>query len=120
MNEDYLDPINSIGMPDLADSTLALDFLMTAKNTVRNCAFALAETATLEARVIIRTQLREALALHDEISQLMINNNWLYPYDLGNQAQLDLKSSNTTVQIAEMKLFQDDTSRRGMFASPDQ
>lgn len=120
MKEDYLDPINSVGMPDLADSTFALDFLMTAKNAVRNCAFALSETASLEVRVTIRTQLREALALHDEISQLMIKNNWLNPYNLNEQAQVDLKSSKTAVQIAEMKLFQDDTSRRGMFASPDQ
>jgi similar to spore coat protein len=120
MNSDYLDPMNSVGMPDLADSTLALDFLLTAKTGVRNCVSALAETASLEARVILRSQLREALSLHDEISQLMIKNNWLHPYNLSNQVEIDLKASKTTVQIAGMKLFPEDTSRRGMFASPDQ
>lgn len=40
MNQDYLDPINSVCMPDLADSSFALEFLLSAKNAVRNCAVA--------------------------------------------------------------------------------
>jgi similar to spore coat protein len=119
MNEDYLDPINSVGMPDLADSTFALDFLLTAKNGVRNCAIALTETVTPEARTIVHNQLEAALALHEEIAQLMMNKGWLHPYHLSEQFQLDLKSSKTTVQIAEMQLFPEDTARLGLFATPD-
>ena len=119
MNNDFLDPINSVGMPDLADSSFALEFLLTVKNGVRNCAFAIAETATPEVRTILRRQLAEALDLHDEISQLMMKNGWLHPYNVSEQFQLDLKSADTTVKIAEMKLFPDNTSRLGMFATPD-
>jgi similar to spore coat protein len=119
MNNDYLDPINSVGMPDMADSTFALEFLLTAKSGVRNCAIALSETITPDARSLARHQLEEALALHEEIAQLMMNKGWLHPYNLDEQYQLDMKSAKTTVQIANMKLFPDNTSRLGMFATPD-
>jgi similar to spore coat protein len=116
MNNDYLDPINSNGMPNLADSLFALDFLMAAKNGVRNCAIALTEMATPEARSLVRGQLEQALALHDEISKLMMNKGWLHPYNVNEQFQLDIKSAETTVKIAGMKLFPDNTSRLGAFA----
>lgn len=119
MNNDYLDPINSEGMPNLADSLFALDFLMAAKNGVRNCAFALTESATPEARTIIKNQLEEALQMHQEIYQLMMKKGWLHPYNLSEQFQLDLKSAQTTLKIAEMQLFPEDTSRLGLFATPE-
>jgi spore coat protein CotF len=121
MNNDYLDPINSLGVPELADTTFAMDFLLRAKNGVRNCSIALSETATPEVRTLLSKQLDEALAMHEEIAQLMISKKWFHPYDLDEQFQLDMKSAQTTIQIANMKLFPDDTSRRGVFdRTPDQ
>ncbi|ANY72451.1 spore coat protein [Paenibacillus ihbetae] len=119
MNQDYLDPINSEGMPDMANSFLALDFLLSVKTGVRNYAFALSETATPEVRSVLRAQLDRAISLHEELSQLMIDKGWLHPVDTGKQYQLDVKSAETTAQIARMKLFPDDTSRLGTFATPD-
>jgi similar to spore coat protein len=119
MNNDYLDPINSVGMPDMADSSFCMEFLMRAKNGVRNCAAAITETASPDVRRILRGQLTEALALHDEISDLMIHKHWLHPYQVGEQFQMDLKSADTTVKIANLKLFPEDTARLGMFATPD-
>jgi spore coat protein CotF len=118
MNNDFLDPINAEGMPGLADASFALEFLLTVKTGVRNTAVALSETASPEVRMVIRAQLNEALALHDELSELMINKGWLHPYGLREQFELDLKSARTTVQIANMKLFPEDTSRLGTFATP--
>lgn len=37
MINDYLEVRSAEGMPDLADSTIALDFLLAAKTGVRNC-----------------------------------------------------------------------------------
>lgn len=119
MKSDYLDPLNSVNMPDMSDSSLALEFLLTVKSGVRNCAFALAETATPEARMIVRALLEEAIALHEEIAKLMMNKGWLHPYELNEQYELDVKSAKTTMQIAQMKLFPDHTSRLGLFATPD-
>ncbi|UUZ80206.1 spore coat protein [Paenibacillus sp. P26] len=119
MNNDYLDPRNAEGMPNLADSAFAMDFLIAAKAGVRNCAVALTEAISREVRTIVRRQLEEALALHEEISQLMINKGWLNPFYLNKQYDLDLVSAETTVKIAQMKLFPDDTSRLGTFATPN-
>ncbi|MED4607438.1 spore coat protein, partial [Paenibacillus validus] len=74
---------------------------------------------TPEVRTVLKNQLNEALALHDEISRLMIHNGWLHPYDVNEQFPIDLKAAQTTVQIAQMKLFPEDTSRLGLFATPD-
>ncbi|EGL19452.1 MULTISPECIES: spore coat protein [Paenibacillus] len=116
MNNDYLDPVNSRGMPNQADAMFALDFLLTVKNGVRNCAFALSETATPEVRKMLMGQLEQAIQLHEEISKLMIDKKWLHPYNVSEQFQLDLTSAQMTVQIAGMKLFPEDTARLGLFA----
>lgn len=119
MNNDFLDPINAEGMPKLADASFALDFLLAAKNGVRNCASAIAETASPEVRAVLRRQLAEALALHAEIAHLMMEKGWFHPYQLDEQFGLDMLSSDTVVKIANLDLFPEDTSRLGLFATPD-
>ncbi|MNK62553.1 Spore coat protein F precursor [compost metagenome] len=115
MNNDYLDPINSLGTPELADTTFAMDFLIRAKEGVRNYAIALTETASPEARAILRDQMYEGLELHDEIAKLMISKKWFHPYKLDAQYNLDMTSAKTTLQIAQMKLYPDNTNRKGVF-----
>ncbi|TLS52331.1 spore coat protein [Paenibacillus antri] len=115
MNQDYLDPINALGMPELADMTFAMDFLVRAKDGVRNSAAALTEAASPEARALLRNQLREALALHQEITELMVRKRWFHPYELGEQYKLDQLSAKNTSMIGGMKLFRDDATRKGMF-----
>ena len=119
MNKDFLDPINAVGMPNQFDSLVALDFLITAKSAVRNSAMALTEIATPEIRATVEQQMEAALDLHDKISDLMMKKGWFHPYNLSEQHLLDLKAAQTTVQIAEMQLFPEDTSRLGTFATPD-
>jgi len=120
MNHDYLDPINALNVPELADTTFAMDFLLRAKEGVRNAAIAFTEAASPEARGLLRNQLREALALHQEITELMVRKKWFHPYELHEQYKLDQLSANNTAMIAGMELFRDDTSRRGMFdRAPD-
>lgn len=121
MNNDYQDPINSLHMPELADMTFAMDFLVRAKEGVRNTAFALTETVSQEARAVLRKQLHEAIALHQEIAELMIRKKWFHPYELKEQYQLDQLSAWNTIKIGQMNLFPGDTSRKGMFdQAPDE
>ncbi|MET3288051.1 spore coat protein [Brevibacillus fluminis] len=121
MNNDYLDPINSLHVPELADTTFAMDFLIRAKEGVRNLAVALTETASPDARAVLRNQLRQAIALHQEIAELMMKKKWFHPYELSEQYQLDQLSANNTVMIGKMNLFPEDTSRKGMFdRTPDE
>lgn len=115
---DFLDPKNSVGMPDLADSALALEFLLSVKSGIKDYAIAITETATPKLRQALRTQLDAAIQLHGELSQLMIKKGWLSPTDTKKQFELDLKSAQTAVDIAGLKLFPDNTNRLGTFATP--
>lgn len=118
---DYQDPSNSLHMPEMADMTFAMDFLIRAKEGVRNTAIALTETVTPEARAVLRKQLHQGIALHQEIAELMIRKKWFHPYELNEQYQLDHLSAMNTVQIGQMMLFPEDTSRKGMFdRTPDE
>lgn len=121
MNNDYQDPINSLNMPELADMTFAMDFLVRAKEGVRNTAIALTETISPDARALLRKQLREGITLHQEITDLMVRKKWFHPYELEEQYQLDQLSAKNTVMISHMHLFPEDSSRKGMFdRTPDE
>ncbi|MCY9697907.1 spore coat protein [Paenibacillus alginolyticus] len=123
MNEgyDYLDPSNALNMPEMADMTFAMDFLIRVKEGVRNTAIALTETATEGARAILRNQLHQGIALHQEVTELMMRKKWFHPYELNEQFKLDQLGAINAVQMAQMKLFPEDTSRKGMFdRTPDQ
>jgi spore coat protein CotF len=119
MINDYLEIRNAEGMPKLVDATMSTAFLLNSKNGVRNCAIALTEAATPEVRSFLQAQLNTAIDLHEEISTLMIQKGWFHPINLGKQFQMDLESSQNAVQIASMNLFPGDTSRIGMFATPE-
>lgn len=84
MNSDYLDPINSLNMPEMADMTFAMDFLLRAKEGVRNTAVALTETVSSDARELLKKQLKQGIALHQEITELMPDDVILL--QIGNHA----------------------------------
>ncbi|MCY7781586.1 MULTISPECIES: spore coat protein [unclassified Bacillus (in: firmicutes)] len=121
MNNDHLDPINSLNVPELADTTFAMDFLIRAKEGVRNTAVALTETASPDVRALLRKQLMQGIALHQEITELMISKKWFHPYELSEQYKLDQLSAKNTVMVGNMNLFPDETNRKGMFdRTPDE
>ncbi|MCO4850027.1 spore coat protein [Bacillus vallismortis] len=121
MNQDHLDPINSLNVPELADTTFALDFLIRAKEGVRNTAVALTETASPDVRALLRKQLMQGIAMHQEITELMISKKWFHPYELSEQYKLDQLSAKNTIMIGNMNLFPVETNRKGMFdRTPDE
>jgi spore coat protein CotF len=118
---DYVDPANALNMPEMADMTFATDFLIRVKDGVRNTAVALTETVSPDARALLRNQLHQGIALHQEITELMVRKKWFHPYEFQEQYQLDQLSAENTVEIGKMKLFPDDTRRKGMFdRTPDE
>jgi len=120
MIPDYLEIRNAEGMPKLIDTNLSLAFLLNTKNGVRNLTIALSETASLDVRSILLGQLSKAIALHEEISGMMIRKGWFHPLDLQKQFKMDLESATTMSQIAALNLFPGNTSRIGTFATPEQ
>ncbi|MFS0674727.1 spore coat protein [Ornithinibacillus sp. 179-J 7C1 HS] len=120
MNQDYLDPINALHVPELADTTLAMDLLLRSKEGVRNIAVALTEAASPDVRILLRNQLMQGIAMHQEITELMINKKWFHPHELSEQYKLDQLSANNTLMIGKMNLLPVETNRKGMFdRAPD-
>ncbi|WP_424161480.1 spore coat protein [Bacillus amyloliquefaciens] len=121
MNHDQLDPINSLHVPELADMTFAMDFLIRAKEGVRNTAVALTETASPDVRALLRKQLMQGIAMHQEITDLMVSKKWFHPHDLSEQYKLDQLSAKNTLMVGSMNLFPVETNRKGMFdRTPDE
>lgn len=121
LNNDYLDPINSLHVPELADTTFAMDFLIRAKEAVRNTAVALTETSSPDLRAMLRKQLTQSIAMHQEITELMVEKKWFHPHDLKEQYKLDQLSANNTIMVGNMNLFPVETNRKGMFdRTPDE
>ncbi|MDQ0255258.1 spore coat protein CotF [Evansella vedderi] len=121
MNQDYQDPINSLNVPELADTTFAVDFLIRSKEGVRNIATALTETASPDVRALLRKQLMQGIAMHQEITELMVEKKWFHPYELSEQYKLDRLSAKNTIMIGNMNLFPTETNRKGMFdRTPDE
>lgn len=119
MNKDYLEVDNMEGMPGLVDSTIAMNYLISVKSGVRNCAIALTEIANLEARAEVSNMLNKAVDLHAEITELMIKKGWFHPFHWDKQFDLDKVSADTALQIASLNLFPGDTGRLGTFATPN-
>ena len=118
MKNDYLEVENAEGLPNLADGAIAMDFLITVKTGVQNYAIALTEAISPEVRQTLLNQLKDAIAMHSEISGLMINKGWLHPHDTSHQLQVDIKSAELAMRIAGWELFPGNTDRLGTFATP--
>lgn len=116
---DYLDPQNAIDMPDKADSAFAMDFLISVKTGIRTYGAAITETTDPELRTVFQRQMDKALDLHGELSDFMIEKGWLHPHDLGNQYEVDIKSLEEAVSIANLDIYPKDTDRLGTFATPN-
>ncbi|MFE8699388.1 spore coat protein [Cytobacillus sp. FJAT-54145] len=119
MNQDYLDPKYAEGMPKMADAAIALDFLLSIKTGIRYYGVALTETTSPELRDALYRQQDNAIHLYGETVDLMLSKGWLYPHDVEKQIELDIKSADMAIAIADMNLFPIDTDRLGTFATPD-
>ncbi|GEN45464.1 spore coat protein [Alkalibacillus haloalkaliphilus] len=115
---DYLDPLNAVGMPEQVDSAIALDLLITTKEAVRNYSIALTEATSPEVRTTIRNQMEAAIDFQEEVTNLMMEKQWFHPYDLSKQQLIDLQAAQTAVDIAGLNLFPDNHNRKGLFPTP--
>ena len=98
---DYLDPQGAEHMPEMADASFALDFLLSIKSGIHTYAIALTETASPELRKALYSQMEQSIDLHEELSNLMISKGWLYPYDVGKQVELDLNQQTWRLVLRE-------------------
>ena len=94
---------NMMGMGGMTDQVIATDFLISAKAGVRNYAVAITETATPELKAALRTQLNDAIATHEKITNFMVAKGFYHPHNLSEQLQVDLTVSGTALDLAQKK-----------------
>ncbi|WP_409303990.1 spore coat protein [Peribacillus sp. SCS-155] len=90
---------NLIGMGDITDQVIASDLLISAKSGIKNYAFALTEAATPEVREALHQQLNDAIDLHGNISDYMINSGYYHPRNVNEQLAVDAQTTNTALNI---------------------
>ena len=115
---DYLDPINAVGMPEKMDSAIALELLITVKELIRNYSIAITEAASPEVRTTLRNQMEAAIDYQTEVIDLMMQKKWFHPYDVSEQQLLDLDAANNAIDIAGLNLFPENNNRKRMFPTP--
>ena len=111
MNQDYLDPINALHVPELADTTFAMDLLLRAKECAQYCC-RINGVCITDVRTLLRKRVNARYCHASEITELMINKKWFHPYELSEQYKLDQLSANNTLMIGKMNLFPVETNKR--------
>ncbi|MCM3789144.1 spore coat protein [Domibacillus indicus] len=89
------------GMGGMTDQVIATDFLISAKSGVRNAAFALTEAVTPELRSALREQLMATVSTHESISKYMMEKGYYHPYNLEEQAKIDLAVAQTSQDLVK-------------------
>ncbi|WP_421378203.1 spore coat protein [Bacillus salacetis] len=90
---------NLTGMKALTDQVVAMDLLIAAKSGVRNYAFAVTEAGSPEIKEVLTKHLEEALDLHEQISNYMVERGWYHTFDTNEQINLNLQNINTALQL---------------------
>ncbi|EKQ57900.1 MULTISPECIES: spore coat protein [unclassified Clostridium] len=90
-----------IGMNKMTDQVIATDFLISAKSGVQNYAVAITETTSPEVRLVLKKQLQDAIATHEKIFNYMMKNGYYNAYDLEAQYKVDMKTTDTTLDLTK-------------------
>ncbi|WP_034756413.1 spore coat protein [Rossellomorea vietnamensis] len=90
---------NLTGMKALTDQVVATDFLIAAKSGVRNYAMAITETGSPEIKEVLTKHLEEALDLHEQISNFMVERGWYHAIDTNEQLDLNLQNIDTALKL---------------------
>ena len=88
-----------IGMGGMSDQVIATDFLVSAKSGVQNYAVAITETTSPQVRTILRSQLNDAIATHEVISNFMMKKGFYHAYDMHEQYKIDMKTTDTALNL---------------------
>ncbi|MFD1673704.1 spore coat protein [Alicyclobacillus fodiniaquatilis] len=90
---------NIIGVSDMTDQIVASDLLISSKTGVFNYSVAITETASPEIRAVLRKHLEDAIDIHEQVSNYMMEQGWYLAYEPEAQIQLDLQNAQTALNI---------------------
>ncbi len=92
------DDAGAMGMPELADAAIAMDFLTAARNGVQNYALALTAATDQAVRATLADQLRTAIDLYGETVDLLLAKGWLPPHGPG-------RGDRAAATVTNLRLF---------------
>jgi similar to spore coat protein len=87
------------GTAGMTDQVVATDLLISAKSGVWNYAVAITETATPDIREVLRKHLGDAIYIHEQVTQYMVEQGWYHAYDPQQQIQLDIQNAQTALNL---------------------
>jgi similar to spore coat protein len=90
---------NMAGMGNMTDQVIATDFLLSAKQAVKNYAWALSESASPQVRDTLRRQLDVAIGTHERISRYMMDKGYYHAYNPHEQIQVDMKTAENVMNM---------------------
>ena len=90
---------NMAGMGDITDQVIATDLLLATKSGVIMLSLALTETYNPELREVLLDQLTKAINLHAQVSDFMIDKGFYRPYNLNEQFNVDVGTSETALNL---------------------
>lgn len=91
---------NITGMGALTDQVVATDLLVTAKSGIKNYSVAITEASTPEVRATLQQHLNEAINLHEQITNYMINKGYYHPYNIQEQIAVDQQAAQTALNLS--------------------
>ncbi|MBD8068700.1 spore coat protein [Bacillus sp. PS06] len=92
---------NLVGMGGMTEQVIATDFLIAAKESVRNYTIAITEAATPTVRSVLKEQLQDAIQTHENITNYMISKGYYHPHEIREQLQVDLTAAMTATDLAQ-------------------
>ena len=92
---------NLMGMGGMTDQVIATDFLISTKAAIKDYSVAISEVTTPKVRAALREQLRDAVETHEKLTNYMVSKGFYSPHDLREQLLVDLKASDTAVNLAQ-------------------
>jgi similar to spore coat protein len=90
---------NLTGLKALTDQVVATDLLISAKSGVRNYAMAVTDSGSPEIKEVLIKHLEDALDMHEQIANYMVERGWYHAFDTKEQVNLNLQNINTALKL---------------------
>ncbi|ADK15018.1 MULTISPECIES: spore coat protein [Clostridium] len=89
------------GMDKMSDQVIATDFLIAAKSGIRNYSIAITETISEDVKEVLKKQLEDSIQTYETITDYMMKNGYYHPYNMDEQFKVDMKTTNTALNLTE-------------------
>ncbi|GGH86391.1 hypothetical protein JOD43_003504 [Pullulanibacillus pueri] len=92
---------NMTGMGGMTDQIIASDLLVSAKSAIHSYAVALCETTSPKVRATLQQQLNDAIGMHEQVTNYMVQNGYYHPADVGEQIALDNQNAQKALKMSD-------------------